>query len=85
MMRMVHDELPGTTFFNTGQRGGYDSDGKAVLTLAGLLTRDRSRLGVLGRGALRHRLSGGMQHVTATLTWPVTHAQSISPGSSRGR
>src|SRR5262249_35434495 len=32
MMRMVH-ELPGTTFSNTAERGGYDSDGKAVLTL----------------------------------------------------
>jgi putative transposase len=33
MMRMVHDEVPGTTFSNTAQRGTYDSDGKAVLTL----------------------------------------------------
>ncbi|MEV0291895.1 Mu transposase C-terminal domain-containing protein [Kribbella sp. NPDC050820] len=32
MMQMVH-ELPGTTFSNTAERGGYDSDGKAVLTL----------------------------------------------------
>jgi putative transposase len=36
MMRMVHDELPGTTFSNTGERGAYDSDGKAVLTVAEL-------------------------------------------------
>lgn len=36
MMRMVHDEVPGTTFSNTGQRGGYDSDGQAVLTVAEL-------------------------------------------------
>jgi len=35
MMRMVH-ELPGTTFSNTSQRGTYDSDGKAVLTVAEL-------------------------------------------------
>jgi len=32
MMQLVH-ELPGTTFSNTGQRGTYDSDGKAVLTV----------------------------------------------------
>ncbi len=32
MMQMVH-ELPGTTFSSTGQRGGYDSDAKAALTL----------------------------------------------------
>jgi putative transposase len=32
MMRMLH-ELPGTTFSNTGERGDYDSDAKAVLTL----------------------------------------------------
>ncbi|MGW3661063.1 Mu transposase C-terminal domain-containing protein [Streptomyces sp. NPDC005151] len=32
MMEMVH-ELPGTTFSNTAERGAYDSDAKAVLTL----------------------------------------------------
>lgn len=32
MMRMVH-ELPGTTFSNPAQRGGYDSDATACLTL----------------------------------------------------
>ncbi|WSU48071.1 Mu transposase C-terminal domain-containing protein [Streptomyces sp. NBC_01092] len=32
MMQMVH-ELPGTTFSNTAERGTYDSDNKAVLTL----------------------------------------------------
>jgi putative transposase len=36
MMRMVHDELPGTTFSNTAQRGRYDSDGTAVLSLTEL-------------------------------------------------
>jgi putative transposase len=35
MMRMLH-ELPGTTFSNTRERGEYDSDAKAVLTLAEL-------------------------------------------------
>lgn len=32
MMRLVH-ELPGTTFSNTTERGTYDSDGKAALTV----------------------------------------------------
>ena len=32
MMQMVH-ELPGTTFSSTAERGGYDSDAKAALTL----------------------------------------------------
>ncbi|MCC3769546.1 Mu transposase C-terminal domain-containing protein [Streptomyces sp. UNOC14_S4] len=32
MMELVH-ELPGTTFSSTADRGTYDSDGKAVLTL----------------------------------------------------
>jgi putative transposase len=32
MMQMVH-ELPGTTFSNPAQRGGYDSDKQAALTL----------------------------------------------------
>jgi putative transposase len=35
MMQMVH-ELPGTTFSNTGERGDYDSDAKAALTLVEL-------------------------------------------------
>jgi transposase InsO family protein len=35
MMTLVH-ELPGTTFSNTAERGTYDSDGKAVLTVAEL-------------------------------------------------
>jgi putative transposase len=35
MMQMVH-ELPGTTFSNAVQRGTYDSDGNAVLTVAEL-------------------------------------------------
>ncbi|MBX7554433.1 recombinase family protein [Streptomyces sp. tea 10] len=32
MMQMVH-ELPGTTFSSTAERGAYDSDGQAALTL----------------------------------------------------
>lgn len=32
-MQIIHDELPGTTFSNPGQRGEYDAENKAVLTL----------------------------------------------------
>ena len=32
-MQMIHDELPGTTFSNHDQRGDYDSENKAALTL----------------------------------------------------
>jgi putative transposase len=35
MMQMVH-ELPGTTFSNPGQRGGYESEKRAALTLGEL-------------------------------------------------
>lgn len=35
-MQEVHEELPGTTFSNVRERADYDSEGKAVLTLAGL-------------------------------------------------
>lgn len=35
-MQMIHDELPGTTFSNPGQRGEYDSEKKATLTLCEL-------------------------------------------------
>ena len=33
VMQMSHDELPGTTFSNPDQRGDYDSENKAALTL----------------------------------------------------
>jgi putative transposase len=36
MMRLVHDELPGTTFSNVAQRSAYDSDGRAVMTMTEL-------------------------------------------------
>ncbi len=32
-MQMIHDELPWTTFSNPDQRGDYDSENKAALTL----------------------------------------------------
>ncbi|WP_458249987.1 hypothetical protein [Citrobacter freundii] len=32
-MQMIHDEPPGTTFSNPDQRGDYDSENKAALTL----------------------------------------------------
>lgn len=36
MMRLVRDEVPGTTFSNVAQRGAYDSDGSAVMSLTEL-------------------------------------------------
>src|SRR3546814_10758699 len=33
VMQMIRDELPGTTFSNPDQRGDYDSENKAALTL----------------------------------------------------
>lgn len=36
MMGLVHDELPGTTFSNVAERGAYDSDGRAVMTMSEL-------------------------------------------------
>ena len=35
-MQKVHNELPGTTFSNIQERGEYDSDGRAVMTLDAL-------------------------------------------------
>ena len=49
MMQMVH-ELPGTTFSSTAERGGYDSDAKAVLTL-----RRAAALAGAGGGLLPRR------------------------------
>jgi len=33
MMKLIHDELPGTTFSHPGQRGEYNSEHEAALTL----------------------------------------------------
>lgn len=35
-MKNIHDELPGTTFSNIGEKGEYDSTGRAVMTMGAL-------------------------------------------------
>jgi len=37
-MKNIHDELPGTTFSNVAERGEYDSEGLAVMTIDALET-----------------------------------------------
>jgi putative transposase len=50
MMELVHDEVPGTTFSNTAQRGDYNSDGKAVLPNGCPTHRSPTRTGRRSRG-----------------------------------
>jgi len=58
-MGMVH-ELPGTTFSNPEQRGDYDADGKAALTL-----RELERWLVLAVAAYHGRVHGGLSQTPA--------------------
>jgi putative transposase len=58
-MGMVH-ELPGTTFSNPAQRGEYDSDGKAVLTL-----RELERWLVLAVASYHGTVHGGLEQTPA--------------------
>ncbi len=51
-MQMVH-ELPGTTFSSTADRGGYDSDATAALTLRELQRHCQRRAGTPSAPSLR--------------------------------
>lgn len=54
-MQMIHDELPGTTFSNPNQRGEYDSENKAALTL-----RELERWFVLAVGIYHGSVHGSL-------------------------
>jgi putative transposase len=58
-MGMVH-ELPGTTFSNPGQRGEYDSDAKAALTL-----QELERWLVLAVASYHGTVHGGLEQTPA--------------------
>lgn len=60
-MRMVHDELPGTTFSNPEQRGDTDPERTAVLTL-----RELERWLALAVGTNHCTVHGARQPVAAT-------------------
>ncbi|MFC7331349.1 Mu transposase C-terminal domain-containing protein [Marinactinospora rubrisoli] len=74
MMREVH-ELPGTTFSNTAERGAYDSDGQAVLTMAELqrwlVLAVASYHGQVHEG-LGRTPAGAWEETAASSGWPVT-------------
>jgi putative transposase len=71
LMKLVH-ELPGTTFSNPGERGEYDSDGRACLTLEELehwitvaisgVYHTRPHAGLRGESPV-NRYKAGMQHM----------------------
>ncbi len=71
-MGMVH-ELPGTTFSNPEQRGDYDSDGKAALTL-----RELERFLVLAVAAYHGSVHGGLRQTPAG-RWAQGVADSGAP------
>ena len=54
-MQMIHDELPGTTFSNPGQRGEYASEKRAALTL-----RELERWLVLAVGTYHGSVHSGL-------------------------
>ncbi|MBJ6962376.1 transposase, partial [Vibrio cholerae] len=57
---MIHDELPGTTFSNPDQRGDYDSENKAALTL-----RELERWLTLAGGTYHGSVHNGLLHPPA--------------------
>lgn len=71
-MGKVH-ELPGTTFSNPEQRGGYDADGKAALTL-----RELERFLVLAVAAYHGSVHGGLGQTPAG-RWAQGVAESGTP------
>ena len=71
-MQMIH-ELPGTTFSNPNQRGKYDSDGMAALTL-----RELERWLTLAIGAYHGSVHGTLLQPPAAL-WADAVARSGTP------
>lgn len=71
-MQMIH-ELPGTTFSNPDQRGKYDSDGMAALTL-----RELERWLTLAIGAYHGSVHGTLLQPPAAL-WADAVARSGTP------
>lgn len=72
-MQMIHDELPGTTFSNPSQRGDYDSEGLAVLTL-----RELERWLTLAVGSYHGTVHGSLLQPPAAL-WAETAARAGTP------
>lgn len=73
-MQMIHDELPGTTFSNPGERGEYDSEKMAVLTL-----RELERWLALAVGTYHGSVHGGLLQPPAAC-WAEAVARVGLPG-----
>ncbi len=72
-MQMIHDDLPGTTFSNPGQRGEYDADKMAALTL-----RELERWLTLAVGTYHASVHSGLLQPPAA-RWAEAVAQSGVP------
>ncbi len=72
-MRMVHDELPGTTFSNPEQRGDYDPERTAALTL-----RELERWLALAVGTYHGTVHGSLLQPPAAC-WTAAIAQGSPP------
>jgi putative transposase len=70
-MQMIHDELPGTTFSNPDQRGDYDSENKAALTL-----RELERWLTLAVGTYHGSVHNGLLQPPAA-RWAEAVARSV--------
>jgi putative transposase len=75
-MQMIHDELPGTTFSNPDQRGDYDSENKAALTL-----RELERWLTLAVGTYHGSVHNGLLQPPAA-RWAEAVARSACQPSS---
>ena len=72
-MQMIHDELPGTTFSNPGQRGEYDSEKMATLTL-----RELERWLALAVGTYHGSVHNGLLQPPAA-RWSEATARTGAP------
>ena len=72
-MQMIHDELPGTTFSNPGQRGEYDSEKMATLTL-----RELERWLALAVGTYHGSVHNGLLQPPAA-RWAEATARTGAP------
>lgn len=74
-MQMIHDELPGTTFANPGERGSYDSEKMATLTL-----RELERWLALAIGTYHGSVHGGLLQPPAAC-WREAVARAGTPAA----
>lgn len=79
-MQMIHNELPGTTFSNPGQRGKYPSEAMATLTL-----RELEKWFTLAVGAYHGTVHSGLLQPPAAYWAEAVAREGVPPVITRSR